>query len=56
MLATVYGVLFPLTTEIQPDAAILAFLDDGGKAILFGEQLRPSRIAAESREAWGDCG
>ncbi len=57
---TAYGVLFPVLTDIAPDDAILRFLDGGGKALLFGEhadeyatgQMRPSRVAVETADAW----
>ncbi|TPK62442.1 glycoside hydrolase [Mesorhizobium sp. B2-4-15] len=63
LLTSAYGVLLPVTNEIQPNDALLAFLDHGGKAILFGEypdeyasgQMRPSRIVAETGEAWLSC-
>ncbi len=57
---TAYGVLFPVLTDITPSEAILRFLDGGGKALLFGEhadeyatgEMRPSRIALETADAW----
>lgn len=55
-----YGVLLPVLTEVEPEDALLRFLDQGGKALLFGEyadeyqkgRMRPTRKETESAEIW----
>lgn len=58
--AMAHSVLFPVVTEIEPTDEILAFLDNGGSAILFGEYgneyetgvLNPDRKERESADKW----
>ncbi len=55
-----HGVLFPVVTELQLPEAICAFLDHGGKAVLFGEtgeeyatgRMSSQRLADESANQW----
>lgn len=60
LIEKAYEKLFPITNEIVLDRALLQFLDQGGKAILFGEysdeyaigRMRSQRIVEETHEAW----
>jgi beta-N-acetylhexosaminidase len=55
-----HGVLFPVVTDLTLSDAIWAFLDCGGKALLFGEtaeeyatgRMSRQRLAEESRDKW----
>lgn len=55
-----YSTIFPVTTKLELCAELVAFLESGGRAILFGEDgteyatgiIRPDRIRRETADAW----
>jgi beta-N-acetylhexosaminidase len=55
-----HGVLFPVVTDLTLPEAIWAFLDHGGRALLFGEtgeeyatgRMSSQRLSAESAQRW----
>ncbi|MDR6635408.1 hypothetical protein J2X72_004222 [Phyllobacterium sp. 1468] len=55
-----YSTLFPVTRELELSVEMVAFLENGGQAILSGEDgtedatgiIRPDRIRRETADAW----
>ncbi len=59
-LRLAYSTLFPVTTELRLSPDLIEFLENGGRAILFGEDgmeyatgiMHPDRIRDETAETW----
>lgn len=60
VLTLAYSTLFPVTTQVQLSLELVEFLENGGRAILFGEDgneyatgvMNPERIRRETPDAW----